>query len=295
MKTLAILLLLLIPHLCLHAQSYTSNRLGQILGPAEFPDNGYILTINDKDRELTLNGKTIWKQYIRNITDTDYVVITEELDTGVTTSKVYSNGRLSSESIQIPAGTTSTNYVYQDGKLIYTTTTDIDGSTTTQFYLRSSNDKIVGISENGSIRLNSNSYVVQDGNVLRGLDLDIVTSGDYQVQEDGNIVIDDGGVTSVYDAQGRIVHVDDGARQSSYYYDDVGLSRVEITDGQNRTIQEYSNAILFKETVYEDQSLVSVTTYSEQGKATTLYKNGRAVAIVYYKSDGRSVERIEYF
>ena len=45
---------------------------------------------------------------------------------------------------------------------------------------------------------------------------------------------------------------------------------------------------------YEDSNLVSRTVFTDNGKVQTLYSNGRELATVYYKSDNRTVDRIEY-
>ena len=46
--------------------------------------------------------------------------------------------------------------------------------------------------------------------------------------------------------------------------------------------------------VYNEDELISRTEFPDTGKIQTLYSNGRELAVVYYKPDNRTVDRIEY-
>ncbi len=294
MKRFLVILLLLAPLLGLYAQTYRSNQLGQMLGTPGDPNIGYCLVVEGDSSKLLLDGQRVWSRQRVNVSDDSYFIVTTEDASSTITTRNFKDGRLQSETVESPQGKTTTIFVYSEGRLIYSTTRSIDGSETVQFYLRSSTDELVGISENGSIRFLSDSYTVQDGQVIENLAPGLVVSGEHTVMEDGRIQVEENGVKSVYSPEGLLLSRDDGKSHIVYIYEGELLSMVETTEGVTRTLERYVNGKASEVSVYEDSKIVSRTVYRDEGNITTLYRDGRAVATVYYKEDDRTVDRIEY-
>ena len=296
MKRTFLFLLLLSSLMCLNAEVFRSNQIGQKLEIVpEVLSTGYFIMEENGVRSLYSDGILLWTEYTTN-EEGDTVVLRTYPDSSNELRKVYRDGRLVLESEKDSGIRRDTSYAYSDGKLIFSSTEDTAGGKSILSFLRSSDTgQIVGISDNGSIRFMSSSYLVQDGKLLESLVPGLVVSGEHTVLEDGNIQIsEDNGVTSIYSNDGLLLSTVSGNRQTSYMYEDNKLICTESVDGNVRETTNYENGRAKDQYYYEYGELVSHLVFKDEGNIKTLYRNGRVVAVVYYRRDNRTVDRIEY-
>ena len=296
MKRTFLFLLLLSSLMCLNAEVFRSNQIGQKLEKVpEVLSTGYFIMEENGARSLYSDGILLWTEYTTN-EEGDTVVLRTYPDSSNELRKVYRDGRLVLESEKDSGIRRDTSYAYSDGKLIFSSTEDTAGGKSVLSFLRSSDTgQIVGISDNGSIRFMSSSYLVQDGKLLESLVPGLVVSGEHTVLEDGNIQIsEDNGVTSIYSNDGLLLSTVSGNRQTSYMYEDNKLICTESVDGNVRETTNYENGRAKDQYYYEYGELVSHLVFNDEGNIKTLYRNGRVVAVVYYRRDNRTVDRIEY-
>lgn len=296
MKRTVLFLLLISSLVCLNAAVFRSNQIGQKLeAVTEVLPTGFFLVEDNGTISLYSDGILKWTEYTTR-EEGDTVVLRTYPDSSNELRKVYRDGRLVLESETDSGIRKETSYAYIDGKLIFTSSEDNAGGKSVLSFLRSSDTgQIVGISDNGSIRFMSGTYLVQDGKLLESLVPGLVVSGEHTVLEDGNIQIsEDNGVTSIYSNDGLLLSTVSGNRQTSYMYEDNKLICTESVDGNVRETTNYENGRAKDQYYYEYGELVSHLVFKDEGNIKTLYRNGRVVAVVYYRRDNRTVDRIEY-
>ena len=69
---------------------------------------------------------------------------------------------------------------------------------------------------------------------------------------------------------------------------------METKDKTSRIVENYGDGTPYDRYEYENEILVSHTVFRDEGIIKTMYSKGRVVAVVYYKKDNRTVDRIEY-
>ncbi|MBQ7508477.1 MAG: hypothetical protein IJT52_04025, partial [Spirochaetales bacterium] len=163
------------------------------------------------------------------------------------------------------------------------------------FFLRSSVDgSPLAVKTRDSIRFFGENYVFQDGNLYEIVSGNLVLTGQHSVNADGMIEYSEGDVLWTYYPDGRIMSVGDGNYLKKYFYEEGVLSRTETTRGDNLSVGTYKEGKEVSRSEYEKGVLVSFTELRSEGNIKTLYSEGRKVAVVYYRSDNRTVDRIEY-
>ena len=292
MKRIFVLILSLLTLFSVSALTYTSNALGQkIRIVTGIPGTGYALVENGDADVLYFDGKAVRK--IERVKTGDDVIETEtDLTGGRTVIRIYSNGLLTSET---DSEGNVTNYGYVDGHLAFCSMgTDSQVSDIT-FFLRSSADgSLVAVKEGETVRFIAESYIFQDDELLQQVAEDLVISEDYEVLDGGFIRYEKGGAVYVYSPTGLLMSVGQDGALSEYYYDGRILVRIETTDGNIRSVEDYRDGKAFEKLVYENEVLASLTEYRTEGNVQYLYKDGRKIATVYYRQDNRTVDRIEY-
>ena len=292
MRKIVLLLSLLLSMSVLSAQVYRSNLLGQKLyALPSVPEQGYAL-------EETEDGSVLYRDGAKvRLTERAIAGNTvEETETDVLTGKkavrIYTDGLLTSETDY--AGN-ETSYVYEDGRLAFSSVTSADGTIVITFFLRSADDgALLAVREGQTLRFVNDSYIFQDDDLLQQLASDLVVSGDHEVLENGNILYEDNGTVYLYSPSGKLLSKEENGAVSEYFYNNGRLDRIETADGNTRSIEKYENGTAVLLTVYENGVMASTTQYRTQGNIQTLYRDGRKVATVYYRQDNRTVDRIEY-
>lgn len=297
MRIKTVLLFLLVSLAALNASVYRSNALGQKLEVCEeTASSGTFLVEEDGISTLITDGVTVWTETSSAGPD-DATVITRVYNgSDERVQRIYRDGRLSVESRTHSGISTVTNYAYSDGKLIFTSSDAGSGNPSVRSFLRSSDSgQIAGVFEDGKIRLMSGNYLVQNGKVLESPVPGLFVDGEHRQLEDGNIMIDEGNdVVSVYSPQGQILRRSSGSREAKYNYRDGILLNIETREGNRTETEEYEDGKAVSLSVSEDGNLISLTVYREDGNIRTIYSNGRVIAVVYYRKDNRTVDRIEY-
>ena len=295
MKKLSVVLLILLSASFLYAQVYRSNQLYQKLDELEVvPASGYALEIQGNSSVLYLDGNEVVK-----IEDsrqgTDRIIEQKDLMTGTVKTRIYRDGLLIRETETSAQGITETAFTYIDGHLAFCSVI-VDGSTVDNiFFLRSSNnDEPVAVKDNDGLRFMSGTYMFQSGELYEILSSNLVLTGDYEILENGDILVKLEGGTYTYSPDGLLIKEEQGTSVTVNEYEGINLVRSEMTDGKHRTVTLYSEGKESEVLDYEDDILVSRTTFPDTGKVQILYSNGRELATVYYKLDNRTVDRIEY-
>lgn len=295
MKRFSVVLILLLIASSLFAQVYKSNQLFQRLeANPSVADKGYSLEVNGNNSILYLDGKAVVS--INETTQgSDRIMEQIDLDSGDKTVLIYQNGLLARETRTGVAGVDETIYTYINGHLAFCTIRH-DGETLENiFYLRSSDgDEPVAVKDNSGLRFMSGTYMFQSGELYQILSSNLVLTGDYEVTENGEILVrlEDG--TYTYSPDGLLMKVEQGTSVTINEYEGINLVRSEKTDGTKKTITSYENGRESEVLDYENGQLVSRTTFPDTGKVQVVYTNGRELATVYYKMDNKTVDRIEY-
>lgn len=281
---------------CLYATTFKSNELAQKLEQIDrLSSDGYILVEEGDSRSLYLDGKIVWEEIRYQESEEDYSIIRKYSDSGLTQIFEYKDGRLVHEATSGSGSESHTYYNYNAGKLVLITSRIGDeGSSTISFLRTSADGQVVGVSDNGEIRFLSDDYVYQNGSVIQNVTSSLVVSGEHTVLEDGTILVKENGSELYYSADGRILKSVSGDETTLYNYQDSRLQSIETTSGSRRVVENYKDAKAFEQYVYIDEELESHTVYRDEGNITTLFSKGRQIAVVYYKKDNRTVDRIEY-
>ena len=295
MKKLSVVLLILLSASFLSAQVYRSNQLYQKLDELPvIPASGYALETLGNRSVLYLDGNAV-ASIDESRQGTDRIIEQKDLISGVVKTRIYRDGLLIRETETTEEGLRETSFTYIEGHLAFCSVL-LDGETVDNiFFLRSSNnDEPVAVKDNEGLRFMSGSYMFQSGELYEILSSNLVLTGDYEILEDGDILVKLEGVTYTYSPDGLLMKVEQGTSVTINEYEGLNLVRSELTDGDSRTVTIYVDGKESEILDYEDGSLVSRTTFPDTGKVQILYSNGRELATVYYKLDNRTVDRIEY-
>lgn len=297
MKKTIVFLFLIVSVMTLNADVFRSNQLGQKLEKTDkVADKGVYLVEEGAMRFLYVDGSLFWTEStIKNSPEETLILRTYE-NSDEELSRTYKEGRLIEESVTKSGVTTSSRFGYSDGQLIFVSDVAEDGTTSVRSFLRSSDKKdVIGVSDSDSVRFLSDNYSFQNGEVLVNLAPGLVTSGEHKILENGDILImEDASTESVYNQRGQLLSRKKGEKLVTYLYDDDYLIRVETKDKTSRIVENYGDGIPYDRYEYENEVLVSHTVFRDEGNIKTMYSQGRVVAVVYYKKDNRTVDRIEY-
>ena len=297
MKKTIVFLFLIVSVMTLNADVFRSNQLGQKLEKTDkVADKGVFLVEEGAMRFLYVDGSLFWTEStIKNSPEETLILRTYE-NSDEELSRTYKDGRLIEESVTKSGVTTSIRFGYSDGQLIFVSEVAEDGTTSVRSFLRSSDKKdVIGVSDSDSVRFLSDKYSFQNGEVLVNLAPGLVTSGEHKILENGDILImEDASTESVYNQRGQLLSRKKGEKLVTYLYDDDYLIRVETKDKTSRIVENYGDGKPYDRYEYENEILVSHTVFRDEGNIKTMYSKGRVVAVVYYKKDNRTVDRIEY-
>ena len=297
MKKIAVFLFLIISVMNLNAEVFRSNQLGQKLEKTDkVAEKGVFLVEEGSVSSLYIDGSLIWTESKLHNPPDETVVIRIYEKSNDELHRTYKDGRLVTESLISSGVKISDSYGYSDGQLIFVSSEGENGSVSVQSFLRSSDKKdVIGVSDDGSVRFLSDRYAFQNGEILENLAPGLVTNGEHRILDNGDILIIEGPESeSVYSSKGQLLSRKTGTRQVTYLYDDDYLIRTETTDGKSRIVDNYSDGKPYDQYEYENDVLISRTVFRDEGKIKTMYSQGRVVAVVYYRKDNRTVDRIEY-
>lgn len=293
-KTTLILLLLMIAS-SLFAQIYRSNQLNQHLEElSSIPDKGYAIEVNGTSSVLYLDGRPVLS-INESRQGTDRTIEQLDLESGDRRTMFYRNGLLIRDISHIGESVQETAYVYLNGHLAFCSFISDGATLDTIFFLRSSeNDEPIAVKDNEGLRFMSSSYMFQSGELYEILASNLILTGYYEVLDSGEIrvVLEDG--TYTYSSDGLLMKVEQGPAVTVYFYEGIVPVRSEMTDGNQKTVTFYADGKESEVLVYNEDELISRTEFPDTGKIQTLYSNGRELAVVYYKPDNRTVDRIEY-
>ncbi len=275
---------------------YRSNMLGQKLSSVDEIGQGYVLSEDGGLSILYRDGIEI-KRIEETVIDELTVITEKDFLSGKTIVRTYSAGLLISEKEETDGEPfLETSYGYFNGRLSFVTAVDyVSGVSETVFFLRSSVDgSPLAVRTKDSIRFFGEDYVFQDGNLYEIVSGNLVLTGQHTVTADGMIEYSEGDVLWTYYPDGRIMSVGDGTYLKKYFYEEGVLSRTETTRGENLSVGTYKDGKEVSRSEYEKGVLVSFAELRSEGNTKTLHSDGRKVAVVYYRSDNRTVDRIEY-
>ena len=298
-KAVLLLLLILVPAFLCAVDIFRSNQLMQKLQTLDsLPSEGYALVEESEDAAtLYLDGKAVMTRTVSNDGEGQTVTETDLISVRIT-KKRYSDGRILSDVTSDSDGNEirTEYYGYVEGRLAFVTTKDSGSEVTeTLFFLRSSDtgEPFAVKTENG-IRFFTSSWVYEEGELYEVVSGNLILKGEHSVSDDGNIIYMEGSREYVYLPDGRILSVTDGTTVRNYIYEENKLVRVETATGSLLSVEYYSNGSAVRRLDYEDGELTSETELRKEGNIRKLYSKGRLVATVYYRSDNRTVDRIEY-
>ena len=297
MKKILVFLFLIISVLSLNADVFRSNQLGQKLEKtAKVSDKGVFLVEEGAVSSLYVDGSLFWTETKLQISPEETTVIRIYENSDEELTRTYKNGRLVLESVTKSGVNSTTLFGYSEGRLIFVSEDTKDGASSVQSFLRSSDKKdVIGISDSGSVRFLSDKFSFQNGELLVNLAPGLITSGEHRILDNGDILItEDPSTEAVYNRKGQLLSRKSGDKLVTYLYDDDYLIRVEITDRTSLIVENYSEGKPYERYEYENDVLISHTVFSDEGNIKTMYSQGRVVAVVYYRKDNRTVDRIEY-
>ena len=297
MKRTAVFLFLLISVMSLNAQVFRSNQLGQKLEKADsIAEKGVFLVEEGDTSFLYVDGSLFWTETKLQNTSDETVIIRKYEKSQDEITRTYKDGRLVKESVTSSGVTATDAYGYSDGKLIFVSSDNDSGSVSVSSFLRSSDKKdVIGISDDGSVRFLSDKFSFQNDLILENVAPGLVTNGEHRILENGDIlIIEDPHTQSVYSPKGILLSRRTKEKLVSYMYDDDYLIRVETTEGTSKIVENYSDNKPYDRYEYENDVLVSHTVFRPEGNIKTMYSQGRVVAVVYYRKDNRTIDRIEY-
>ncbi len=295
MRKLSAVLLLLLFSSLLYAQVFRSNQLLQRLEKLDsIPVQGYALDVNGDESTLYLDGRAVIAIAESNQGD-ERIIEQKELESGNTKTLVYRDGLLVQESLSSDGITEESIYTYIRGHLAFCTIRRDGQTLDVIFFLRSADgNEPVAVKDNDGLRFMSSSYMFQSGELYQIISSDLVLTGDYKVQESGEIVVELEDGTYTYSEDGLLLKLVQGASVTTNTYEGRQLVKSETVTGENRKIVLYEGGSEHEILDYEGAQLISRTLCRKEGNIQTLYRNGREIAVVYYNADNRTVERIEY-
>ena len=292
MRKVLLAFLLLSLALSLYATDiYKSNELGQKLSLAEeVGQEDYYLKEEGSTQTLYLDGTLYLTISTETSSSSTNIIktITKTYATGQVESYSYENGLLKSYS----NGTSSVVYNYIDNKLAFCLLDD-----TTVFFLRSASDAaLVAIKRDNSLDLVGDSYLYENGAFYNIVSNNLVFTGNYETQEDGSFIFVDEDKTYHYSKEGLLLSTTSAIETVTYEYQEGKVSSKTSTEEDGSySVSTYENGSLRTVTEYDSLGVISTfTDYSTGAMVKTVYKDGRAVATIYYKDDNITIESIKY-
>ena len=291
MKKITLVILCLSLTLTLFASDiYKSNMLGQKLSSvSKIEQEGYYLEESDNLQTLYYNGSVYLTIVI--LQDGTNKTVTKTYSSGRTETYEYEDQLLVAESV---TGEEETNikYSYINNRLEFCIVNDSE-----IFFLRSTEDgALIAVKRGSEIELLSDSYLYQNGAIYNIISNFLVSTGEYEALEDGTFNLVEDGKTYHYSETGLLLSITEGEQVQEYSYEDGKISAIKTTEADGS----------YKIESYKDSSLLTVDQYTKEGVITssdnyssgklvrTVYKDGRAVADIYYKADNVTVENIKY-
>lgn len=219
---------------------------------------------------------------------------------GETLTLEYEDGYLVKETSSRDGVETTTSYQYIDGRLVMCTTVDSSsGVSHTVFFLRSPyGNELVAVKRDGVLTYTEDSFVIQNGQRIDTSSFAELLAGNYDTNENGDMVIVDGDYIYEYSVEGALLRKIGLGSTVEYLYEDDVLVGVRTTfDDGGFSYGVYEQGVLSSLEEFDASGAISSrTVYGKEGtgKVRTLYDSGRPVANVYYREDNRRVDRIEY-
>jgi hypothetical protein len=292
MKKIALVLFCLSLSLSLFASEiYKSNELGQMLSSVStIGQEGYYLEVSDNLQTLYHNGKVFLT--ISTLQEGFQKTVTKTYTSGKVEKYEYENQLLKAETVISQDSTSKVTYNYIDNKLAFCIVNDSE-----IFFLRSTEDgALIAIKRGSEIELLSDSYLYQDGSIYNMATKNLVFTGSYETLDDGSFNFVDGEKTYHYSASGLLLSISGQDETQEYTYQDSKLISIKTTNSDSSyKIEFYQDGSRIKIEEYSKDGIITSTDDYTSGKLVrTVYKDGRAVADIYYKQDNVTVENIKY-
>ena len=291
MRKLTLVLLLLTLTLTLFASDiYNSNMLGQKLSKAdEIGQEGYFLEVINNNQTLYYNGSVYL--VINTSQEGHHKTVTKTYASGRLETYEYENQLLVSEKVS-GEKESKISYNYVNNRLAFCIVNDSE-----IFFLRSTEDgAVIAVKRGSEIELLSDSYLYQNGSIYNITSNSLVFTGEYENQEDGSFNLKEGDKTYHYSAEGLLLSLTEGDQTQEYSYEEGKLCAIKTTEADGTyKLESYKNGALLKVDQYSKEGVITSSDDYSSGKLVrTVYKDGRAVADIYYKADNVTVENIKY-
>jgi len=295
MKHIITVLIILLSVFPVFSDSFSSNELGQRV-ETESP---YMIEIKGNSTVLSKDGIPV-TETITVISGIVKTVTKRNLEDGSETITRYNKGYLEKIENRYADGTSdSTSYIYSDGVLVCTEFTDAEGNRTVEYYLRNASDSsLFAVRRYENTTLIGTDYIYIDDNIYTRSN-NMVVSGNFNVDDSGNVSFERDGVTYTYGPDSLIQKEEDENQVIYYSYNDgVIASKRTVTKTEPVTVVmlEYKNGSEATETTFVNYVITQKIDFitEEQGMVKTVYNSGKPVARVYYRSDNKKVARVEY-
>ncbi len=289
-KTILVLLMFSLVLSLFASEIYKSNELGQKLeNAASIEQEGYYLVVSETNQTLYYNGKVFLT--ISTIYEGNLKTIIKTYSSGKVEKFEYENQLLVSESVTGEANR-KIIYNYIDNKLAFCIVNDQE-----IFFLRSTKDgALIAIKRGTEIELLSNSYLYQNGSIYNLVTNSLIVTGNYETLEDGSFNYVEDEKTYHYSESGLLLSITSADQVEEYFYEEEKLSSIKTTASDNSySIKYYKNNLLIKTQQFTTDGIITSSDDYSSGKLIrTVYKDGRAVADIYYKADNVTVENIKY-
>lgn len=286
-KNLLVIFLLSITVTLYASEIYKSNELGQKLElESSVGQEGYFLEIAGNTHTLYLNGSVYC--ITTTVVSDNVKTISKNYTSGVFESYKYENGLLKSYS----SNDLSVIYNYINNKLYFCIVNEKE-----IFFLRSASDgTLIAIKHDDEIELISDSYLYEKGSFYNIASNNLVFTGNYEVQDDGSFIFTDGEKTYHYSALGLLLSITSESETVTYSYkDNIVVSITTTKNDGSYIISNYEDGVLVKVNEYDNTGVITFSTDYSAGKMVrTVYKDGRAVADIFYKDDNVTVDSIKY-
>ena len=291
MKKITLVILCLSLTLTLFASDiYKSNILGQKLSSvSKIEQDGYYLEESNNLQTLYYNGSV----YLTIVTSQEgnNKTVTKTYSSGRTETYEYDNQLLVAESV---TGEDETNikYSYINNRLAFCIVNDSE-----IFFLRSTEDgALIAVKRGSEIELLSDSYLYQNGSIYNIISNSLVSTGEYEALEDGTFNLVEDEKTYHYSEAGLLLSITETEQVQEYSYEDGKLSAIKTTEADGSyKIESYKDGSLLTVDQYTKEGVITSSDNYSSGKLVrTVYKDGRAVADIYYKADNVTVENIKY-
>ncbi len=286
-KNLLVILLLSITVSLYASEIYKSNELGQKLElESSVGQEGYFLEIAGNTHTLYLNGSVYC--ITTTVASDNVKTISKNYTSGVFESYKYENGLLKSYS----SNDLSVIYNYINNKLSFCIVNEKE-----IFFLRSASDgTLIAIKHDDEIELISDSYLYEKGSFYNIASNNLVFTGNYEVQDDDSFIFNDGEKTYHYSELGLLLSITSESETVTYSYKGNIVDSITTTKNDGSCIiSNYEDGVLVKVNEYDSTGVITFSTDYSAGKMVrTVYKDGRAVADIFYKDDNVTVDSIKY-